>query len=280
MKWTFILLLGFIIIFPPAFGVPLAEKTGLKFSSSVNAYDDIFVVEGTANFDVKHINFDQQNKLLVLTIESSLEYNLMEIIIPKKLIGDQPIFLVDGTQIEADLKKGSDNTFTTLEFSGIGRHSLTISESAYQNVQPMYYTSDEIAEYVEESNGGGCLIATAAYGSEMAPQVPLLRELRANTILQTQSGTSFMTAFNQFYYSFSPTIADYERENIVFKEAVKLTLTPLVTSLILLNYADIDTEQEMLGYGIGVILLNIGMYFVTPVFLVLSVKNLLFKRVR
>ena len=89
-----------------------------------------------------------------------------------------------------------------------------------------------------------------------------------------------MTAFNQFYYSFSPTIADYERENIVFKEAVKLTLTPLVTSLILLNYADIDTEQEMLGYGIGVILLNIGMYFVTPVFLVLSVKNLLFKRVR
>ena len=45
MKWTFILLLGFIIIFHPAFGVPLAEKTGLKFSSSVNAYDDIFVVE-------------------------------------------------------------------------------------------------------------------------------------------------------------------------------------------------------------------------------------------
>ena len=60
---------------------------------------------------------------------------------------------------------------------------------------------------------GGCLIATATYGSELAPQVQLLREIRDNTVLQTQSGTSFMTAFNQFYYSFSPAIADYEREN-------------------------------------------------------------------
>ena len=69
---------------------------------------------------------------------------------------------------------------------------------------------------VKSSEGGGCLIATAAYGSEMAPQVQLLREIRDNTVLQTQSGTSFMTAFNTFYYTFSPAIADYERENPVF----------------------------------------------------------------
>ena len=87
-----------------------------------------------------------------------------------------------------------------------------------------------------------------------------------------------MTGFNQFYYSFSPTVADYERENPMFKEAVKLTLTPLLTSLAILNYVDIDTEQEMLGYGIGVILLNIGMYFVAPVVLVMSVKKQLFLR--
>ena len=67
---------------------------------------------------------------------------------------------------------------------------------------------------------GGCLIATATFGSEMAPQVQFLRELRDNTVLQTESGTSFMTGFNQFYYSFSPYIADYERENPAFKEAV------------------------------------------------------------
>ena len=121
--------------------------------------------------------------------------------------------------------------------------------------------------------GGGCLIATAAFGSEMAPQVQFLRELRDNTVLQTESGTSFMAGFNQFYYSFSPAIADYERENPVFKEAVKLTLTPLLTSLTLLQYTDIDSESEMLGYGIGIILLNIGMYFVAPAILIMKIRT-------
>jgi len=107
----------------------------------------------------------------------------------------------------------------------------------------------------------------------MSPQVQFLREIRDNTVLQTESGTRFMAYFNQFYYSFSPTIADYERENSTFKEAVKITLTPLLTSLTLLQYADIDSESEMLGYGIGIILLNIGMYFVAPAVLIMKIKK-------
>ena len=107
----------------------------------------------------------------------------------------------------------------------------------------------------------------------MAPQIQLLREIRDNAVMNTQSGTAFMTGFNQFYYSFSPAVADYERENPVFKEAVKVTLTPMLTSLTLLNYVDVDTEEEMLGYGIGIILLNIGMYFVAPASLMLVIKR-------
>ena len=125
----------------------------------------------------------------------------------------------------------------------------------------------------EKSGGGGCLIATAAFGSEMAPQVQFLREIRDNTVMSTQSGTAFMTGFNQFYYSFSPYVADYERENPVFKEAVKVALTPMLTSLTLLNYVDVDSEEEMLGYGIGIILLNIGMYFVAPAAAIIVIKN-------
>ena len=125
----------------------------------------------------------------------------------------------------------------------------------------------------ENEEGGGCLIATAAFGSEMAPQVQFLREIRDGTVMSTQSGTVFMTGFNQFYYSFSPYVADYERENPVFKEAVKVTLTPLLTSLTLLNYVEVDTEEEMLGYGIGIILLNIGMYFVAPAAIIIAIKN-------
>ncbi len=127
-----------------------------------------------------------------------------------------------------------------------------------------------VEETVEDSEGGGCLIATATFGSELAPQVQQLRELRDNTILSTESGTAFMTGFNQFYYSFSPAVADLERENPAFKEAIKLTLTPMLSSLSLLNYVDIDSEQEMLGYGISLIILNIGMYAGIPAFGILK----------
>jgi len=126
---------------------------------------------------------------------------------------------------------------------------------------------------INKDEGGGCLIATATFGSEFAPQVQQLRELRDNTILSTQSGTVFMTGFNQIYYTFSPTIADYERENPIFKEMVKITITPMLTSLSILNHVNIDSENEMLGYGISIILLNIGMYFIAPAMLINKVRK-------
>ena len=78
-----------------------------------------------------------------------------------------------------------------------------------------------VVEKPEEEEGGGCLIATATYGSELAPQVQMLREIRDNQLMNTESGSAFMTTFNEAYYSFSPYIADLERESPVFKEIVK-----------------------------------------------------------
>ena len=119
--------------------------------------------------------------------------------------------------------------------------------------------------------GGGCLIATATYGSELAPQVQQLRELRDNQLLNTESGTSFMESFNDFYYSFSPIISDYERENPVFKEMVKIVITPMITSLSILNYVDMDSEVEVLGYGISLIILNGMMYVGIPAILIVRI---------
>ena len=149
-----------------------------------------------------------------------------------------------------------------------GEKSFILKDDLILSIGPYSGTEEMI-----QVDGGGCLIATAAFGSEMSPQVQFLREIRDNTVLQTESGTSFMAGFNQFYYSFSPVIADYERENPVFKEVVKITLTPLLTSLTLLQYADIDSESDMLGYGIGIILLNIGMYFVAPAVLIMKIRK-------
>jgi hypothetical protein len=121
--------------------------------------------------------------------------------------------------------------------------------------------------------GGGCLIATATYGSELAPQVQNLRELRDNKLLQTESGSAFITGFNDLYYSFSPTIADYERENPYFKEGVKLAIIPMISSLSILNHVDMETEAEVLGYGISLILLNVGVYVGVPVALVVGIRK-------
>src|SRR5574338_102297 len=119
----------------------------------------------------------------------------------------------------------------------------------------------------------GCLIATAAFDSERAPQVQMLREIRDNVLFSTSSGTAFMAGFNDFYYSFSPGIADLERENPAFKELVRYTITPMLSTLSILNYVHVDSEQQILGYGIGIILLNAGMYFVAPAFVIMQLRK-------
>ena len=153
-------------------------------------------------------------------------------------------------------------------------YSLTMSLTTTVGYADIIVDFDAIDySLLSNSSGGGCLIATAAYGSELAPQVQQLRELRDNKLLQTESGSKFMAGFNDFYYSFSPTVADFERENPIFKEAVKLAVTPMISSLSLLNQVDMDSESEVLGYGISLILLNVGMYVGVPAIIVMGIRK-------
>jgi len=126
-------------------------------------------------------------------------------------------------------------------------------------------------EEPEEEKGGGCLIATAAYGSELAPQVQMLREIRDNQLMNTESGKSFMSTFNELYYTFSPYIADMERESPVFKEIVKAGLTPMLSTLAIMENA--ETESEVLGLGLSVIALNLGMYIAAPALIAMKVNQ-------
>ena len=225
-----------------------------RYVITVNEQD--FEILFGSNFLISSHTFSASDKMLQFNIETSLENeNVGEIIIPRALMDGEFAVLLDSKEITHHMSDSTKVSVITIIFDGKGKHTLDI-----------------ITEDVER-NSGGCLIATAAFGSELAPQVQFLREIRDNTVLQTQSGTSFMAGFNQFYYSFSPAIADYERESPAFKEAVKITLTPLLASMTLLQYADIDSESEMLGYGIAVILLNIGMYFVAPAIIIMKMRK-------
>ena len=147
----------------------------------------------------------------------------------------------------------------------------TIDKDGVCVVDSASETEKVVAEEKSSERGGGCLIATATYGSEMAPQVQQLRELRDNQLLNTESGKQFMGTFNDIYYSFSPIIADYERENPLFKEAVKLAITPMISSLSLMENA--ESESEVLSIGISVIALNLGMYLGVPAIVVIGIRK-------
>ena len=80
-----------------------------------------------------------------------------------------------------------------------------------------------------------------------------------------------MSSFNDVYYSFSPIIADYERENPMFKEAVKLAITPMLSTLSIMENA--ESESEVLGLGLSVIALNLGMYIGLPAIVIIGIRK-------
>jgi hypothetical protein len=90
-------------------------------------------------------------------------------------------------------------------------------------------------------------------------------------LMNTESGTAFMSTFNNVYYSFSPAIADMERESPLFKEVVKLGLTPMLSSLSIMENA--NSESEVLGLGLSVIMLNLGMYIAAPALIGMKVHQ-------
>ena len=159
-----------------------------------------------------------------------------------------------------------------LRIVAIQNQNIISQGSTQEKLGEVLINGDCVSSFTA-SPGGGCLIATATYGSELAPQVQQLRELRDSHLLNTESGTAFMESFNQFYYSFSPYIADLERENPIFREAVKIAITPMISSLSILNYVDMDSEVEVLGFGISLILLNGMMYVGIPAIVIIGIRK-------
>jgi len=222
----------------------------------------------TPYFEIFDTNIVEENQKVIFTPDA--------VLIP---YGTEFTVTIENGKTKLDVMEGEVSVILLDENNPISTvkagNSISVSDIKVEETSLDTASIDKWWEASAEQSksSGGCLIATAAFGSELAPQVQFLREIRDNTVLSTASGTSFMSAFNSFYYSFSPTVADLERQNPVFKETVKIAISPLLSSLSLLQYVDIDSEEEMLGYGISIILLNVGMYFVAPALIVFKIKN-------
>jgi len=261
-----------LLIITPAFGL-ISERTGLLNRFDVETSGYTFEIKIVANFDVTNHEFDKDEKRLTVFINSGLENNLGEIIIPTRLLSGNFTFYLNDISLNPIIKSNDKISFITLNFTGTGNNKIDIiATETFAGVQK---NSEIIGDLTNDVvvDGGGCLIATATYGSEMAPQVQQLRELRDNTLLKSESGKNFMNSFNGMYYSFSPVIADLERENPLFKEGVKLFITPMISSLSLLNYVEMDSEESVLGYGISLIILNLAMYVGIPASVIIGIKK-------
>ena len=264
---------------------PLPDKIMFKLSASEEAKFPLIAYTASEEFKL-NLAWDPED------IESGVPTNFVFTI--RDSYTDGPLRLSDYTfvivqnneeihrvsgnaAVGGDFEKftfGADQTGpTTIKFENI-RNTGQETEFALVVVpgSKVLTSTNESSEDKSTEEGGGCLIATAAYGSELSPQVQLLREIRDNQLMNTESGSAFMSTFNNVYYSFSPVIADMERENPMFKEAVKLGLTPMLSSLSIMENA--NSESEVLGLGLSVIALNLGMYIALPAFGIIKVIQL------
>lgn len=96
----------------------------------------------------------------------------------------------------------------------------------------------------------GCLIATAAFGDELAPQVQQLRLFRDGIALNTHAGSSFMNVFNAWYYSFSPAVAEYERQEPKLQNTVRILIYPL---LVILSMSTVVHDAFSINNELGIV---------------------------
>ena len=73
-----------------------------------------------------------------------------------------------------------------------------------------------------------CVIATATFGSEVSPAVQFLRNFRDRLVLSTTAGSAFMQVFNAWYYSFSPSVAQFIANNDPIRAPIRVMLYPLL----------------------------------------------------
>jgi peptidyl-prolyl cis-trans isomerase B (cyclophilin B) len=284
-----------------------SQKLGVRFSAPEGwlLQQPDTSVTGAPNVAVVGPKVDGVNPVISLTIKNIGDQTIDDLIIEKNNVLDEAVyanklviinqekvrsnvyqteaignFELDGLELkikflEVMIVEKSESKSYTFAYSNIfdnfdnefGKYQETLNSfELLSQKNSILKTSTESSE-----EGGGCLIATAAYGSELAPQVQMLREIRDNQLMNTESGSAFMTTFNEFYYSFSPIIADYERENPYFKEAVKLAITPIISSLSIMENA--ESESEVLSIGISVIALNLAMYLGVPAIVVVGIKR-------
>ena len=176
---------------------------------------------------------------------------------------------------------GTDD-FYTITYSSIadqfadseGDFAGIISSFAAAGVgRPPAADADADGDAAEAAGGGGCLIATAAYGTELAPQVQLLREVRDGALAQTAAGSALLGAFNTAYYAFSPAAADAIRDHPAAADAARAAAAPLLSVLSAASLADGQSEWQSAPLALLAAALALGAYVAAPTTLAAGLRR-------
>ena len=132
MRILLLLIFALIVSIPSALGLVLSEDgTGLKHTFIVQTGGYDFPVVATGNLDVTNLSFDKDTKTITIDISSSLNDNILEILIPKNLINGDFTFFLDGSEVFPRVALLTDDAFITIEFQGEGEHTLDIIGTTY-----------------------------------------------------------------------------------------------------------------------------------------------------
>ena len=107
------------------------DTPGLRQEFFVETGGYEFMVETTSNYDIDEIELSEEEKKLTFYINSGLQNNLGEIVIPVNLINGNFTFFLNDQEFFPTVKYGEEISFITVEFEGDGRHKLEIIGTTY-----------------------------------------------------------------------------------------------------------------------------------------------------
>ena len=131
MKPILIILVVLFFVITPAYGQFLSDATGLvnRLDVQTSGYD--FEVVLTSNFDLVDYGFDKNSKQLTLYLDSGLENNLGELVIPSTLLNGDLTFYLNEQEFFPKIQSSERVHFITMEFSGSGSNVISISGTEY-----------------------------------------------------------------------------------------------------------------------------------------------------
>jgi peptide/nickel transport system substrate-binding protein len=147
------------------------------------------------------------------------------------------------------------NTILIQGTDGSIRHAISLILLVQNSTSVSASTSANNITSTTTPSTPKCLIATATYGSELSPEVQLLRNFRDNSLEKSKIGSSFLIVFNAWYYSFSPRVANFINDHLIAREVMKGILYPLIAFIFLSSrvYMKLSAFPEFAAVASGLL---------------------------